>query len=98
VESKAQQVKADALTDLPTRIAVADALTRIQHPTKDAVTLITHGGLQGRQVTVPNCRKALQFLMSLGDEASEARDLWRTSIQSRFQMATDFKELQNSMQ
>jgi len=93
VKSKAQQVKADALTDLPTRIAVADALTRIQHPTLDAITLITDGGLQGRQVTVPNCKKALKFLTSLGEEASQARNIWLTGIQSKFQLATDFKEL-----
>jgi len=90
VSSAANKVKSDVLTNLPTRIAVAEALvsTNIGTP-GDAATLIVDGGLDGRMASIKNCRLALKCITKLGDSTTDARDVWISKVKERFPQVTD---------
>jgi hypothetical protein len=86
-----QQTKQEPLASLDTRIEVAKALVKTNTASvSDAASLIVNGGLSGRGVTVTSCRKALNTLKSLGDEASNATATWISMVMERFPLLKDF--------
>ena len=80
---------ADTMTNLPTRVAVANALMLVKKAfAEDAAKLILEGGLDGRGVNVETCRQALAALKSLG--ATDAVGKWTAAVMERFPLLKDF--------
>ena len=80
---------ADTMTNLPTRVAVANALMLVKKASaEDAAKLILEGGLDGRGVNVETCRQALAALKSLG--ATDAVGKWTAAVMERFPLLKDF--------
>ena len=68
-------IKKNPLTDLPMRVAVMKALITTNTGTlKDAISLVMDGGLDGKKVSISNCKKAIQCFDSLGKDAKDAKD------------------------
>lgn len=84
-------VKNDNLTDLPMRLAVAKAsvLTKTASIV-DVASLITIEGLKGRKVSVANCRKAIEFLNSLGEDAHGVKSCWISKVKEKYPLVNNF--------
>jgi len=81
-------VQNNPLTDLPTRVAVAEALiTANIEPVESASQLILDGGMNGRQVTIDSCRDTLTFFVKLGEDALPVKKLWLAQVKERFPLA-----------
>ena len=81
-------VKADPLSSLPMRTAVAKAMVSSNVGTKsEAASLILDSKLSGRCVSVETCQEALKFMESLGKEGSAGKDQLLILILSKFPFA-----------
>lgn len=86
------RVKNHSLTDLPTRVAVMKALVLSKTGTvEDATSLLLNGGLEGRKVSVVNCRKAIKCLTLLGGDLDDAKKQWITQVKAKFPLAKDLE-------
>jgi len=85
IDQAVSNIRKEPLTDLPLRTAVVKAIADTKHGSiKDALPLITDGGVDSRKVTVESCLDALDLLKSLGADASDAVKQWTESVQKRF--------------
>jgi len=88
VESVAASAKSDALTPLPTRVAIAKLLVDTKSGVAaDACAIITDGGVNARNVTVESCRQAANVLKSIGD--ASVVDNWTASVKKRFPLLSE---------
>jgi hypothetical protein len=79
-----------ALTSLPTRIAVAEALVLVgKASAADAAKVIIEGGIDGRSANVETCKAASAALKTLN--ASEACAKWDTIVKARFPLLKDLQ-------
>ena len=86
VSSKAEAVRADKVTPLPLRIAVANAMVRTEVASAaDAAKIILDGGIDSRAVSVETCREALVALRTFG--ASDGATKWLEITKARFPLA-----------
>ena len=86
------RVRNDSLTDLPTRVAVMKALLLSNTgAAEDAVSLVLDGGLDGREVSVVNCRKAISCLKSFGNSVKEAKECFISKVQDKFPLAKELE-------
>mmetsp|Transcript_12430 Transcript_12430/g.15558 ORF Transcript_12430/g.15558 Transcript_12430/m.15558 type:complete len:906 (-) Transcript_12430:163-2880(-) len=93
VTSTATTIKSNPLSSLPARVAAAKALinTTTQQSVTVATALITQGGMDGREVSVDNCQKALEALKSFGEEAEGAVKEWIEMVKARYPLATNIQ-------
>lgn len=85
IKSATTKIRENPLTDLPMRTAVVKAVTDANiEPIKNAVVLITDGGMDSRKVSVETSRAALDLLRILGTDAEKAANRWTDAIQKRF--------------
>lgn len=92
VQSAVDDVKADSLSSLPRRIAVARALLSMNDvgfTDADASSLVLDSKLNVRGVTIETCLEALQFMESLGKEGGDAKERMMKLIMDKFPFATD---------
>lgn len=88
INKAASKIREMPLTDLPMRTAVVKAIADTKHGSlKEALPLITDGGIDSRNVTVETSLEALNLLSSLGAEADDATKQWTDTVQSRFPIA-----------
>ena len=86
------RVRNDPLTDLPMRVAVMKALLLSNTGTPEAATsLILDGGLEGRKVSVANCRKAISCLNSFGESVEEAKECFISKLKDKFPLAKELE-------
>lgn len=91
VKDSVASVQSDATTSLPLRVAVAQALARVEPGSVlQACEVITKGGITSRFVTVETCRVALATLQNFGVQAIPAVEDWTAQIKSRFPLLTDW--------
>jgi len=84
-------VKNNPLTGLSMRISVMKALLQTKTGTiADATSLILNGGMDGREVSVTQCRKVLTFLNTYGKDLDEARSIWIDKVKERFPLIKNF--------
>jgi len=93
--STVEGVKADEMTDLPLRVAVARAMLVAgsgSNVALDASSLILDSKLNVRCVTVETCREALKFTESIGTtkEGGKVKELLMGLIMTKFPFAKDF--------
>jgi len=93
--STVEGVKADEMTDLPMRVAVARAMLVAgsgSNVALDASSLILDSKLNVRCVTVETCREALKFTESIGTtkEGGKVKELLMGLIMTKFPFAKDF--------
>lgn len=91
VQNAVNDLKADSLSSLPMRIAVARAMlsTNLGSST-EASSLILNSELKGRGVTIETCREALAFMESLGTaEGDEYKNQMMKLIMAKFPFAKD---------
>jgi NMDA receptor-regulated protein 1 len=85
VKDAAALIRNNPITGLPTRTAVVKALTDANiESIRDAVSLITNGGMEARDVSVATCLAALDLLKSFGAEAADATKEWQDAVRRRF--------------
>lgn len=85
IDHAVSKIRNEPLADLPFRTAVVEAFADTKHGSvKDALPLITEGGIDSRNVTVETCLDALNLLKSFGADAFDAVKQWTESVQTRF--------------
>lgn len=90
VKLNVEKVKADSLTSLPMRVAVARAMLSTEPSQVEAAAeLVLSCKLNARGVSVENCREALKFMESLG-ESNKYMEKMMTLIMVKFPFAKDF--------
>eukprot|EP00581_Thalassiosira_minuscula_P017759 CAMPEP_0183722740 /NCGR_PEP_ID=MMETSP0737-20130205/14604_1 /TAXON_ID=385413 /ORGANISM="Thalassiosira miniscula, Strain CCMP1093" /LENGTH=974 /DNA_ID=CAMNT_0025952969 /DNA_START=188 /DNA_END=3112 /DNA_ORIENTATION=+ len=88
ISSAAEKVKADALSSLPLRIAVARAMLETKVGSSgEAAALVLDSKLNVRCVTVETCREALQFMELTGDKHN--KEQMKQLIDAKFPFAKD---------
>jgi NMDA receptor-regulated protein 1 len=88
IKSASAKIREHPLTDLPMRTAVVKAIADSKSaPIKDAVSLITDGGMDARKVSVDTCHAALDLLKNLGPDAADATNRWTEAIHKHFPQA-----------
>jgi hypothetical protein len=90
VKAAASNVRDNARTDLPTRVAVAKALVKTKTSSvADASAVIVNGGISSTKVTVETCRDALNALKAFGNESDGAVKQWIADVQGRFPLISN---------
>jgi peptide alpha-N-acetyltransferase len=90
VKAAASNVRDNARTDLPTRLAVAKALVETKTSSvADASAVIVNGGISSTKVTVETCRDALKALKAFGNESDGAVKQWIADVQGRFPLISN---------
>jgi len=85
ISSEAAKAKADPLTALSMKIAIANAMVSSKTGSvADAASLIVDCGLDGRGVTAEICQAALKSLDTFGKEAVSAKETWAKNAEVRF--------------
>lgn len=91
VTGLARDARADPLTSLPLRVAIAQALASTKsEPPESAAKLIVEGGMKSRGVTFEACRAALSALESFGKDASVLAVQWTSAVKDHFPLAKNF--------
>jgi hypothetical protein len=81
-------VKADSLSCLPMRIAVARAMLAANLGcSTEAASLILSSKLNVRGVTVESCREALAFIDALGPDGNDSKNQMMMLITTKFPFA-----------
>jgi hypothetical protein len=90
VKAAASNVRDNARTDLPMRIAVAKALVETKTSSvADASAVIINGGISSTKVTVETCRDALGAMKAFGKESDGAVKQWIADVQGRFPLISN---------
>jgi len=88
IDMTVSKILEDPLTDLPMRTAVVKVIAESKPGSlKDALLLITKGGIDSRKVTVETCLAALNLLKDLGVEAADSSKEWSQAVRNRFPSA-----------
>jgi hypothetical protein len=88
VAEAADRARKDATTDLPTRVAIAQALAKTSPSSTDAAaSIIVDGGVHTMGVSVETSRQALAALKGLKAEAATKQ--WITAVKERFPLLSD---------
>jgi peptide alpha-N-acetyltransferase len=88
VAEAADRARKDATTDLPSRVAIAQALAKTSPSSTDAAaSIIVNGGVNTMGVSVETCRQALAALKSLKAEAATKE--WIIAVKERFPLLSD---------
>jgi peptide alpha-N-acetyltransferase len=90
IADAAEQARKNKVTTLSLRIAIADALFKMNPASSvdSATAIIVDGGIDSRDVNVDTCRAALKMLKSFGSGLTEQ---WISSVRSRFPRITEFR-------
>lgn len=90
IQSAFRTVKADPLSSLPLRIAVAKAMISADIGTSnDSLSLILDSKLAGRGVTINSCLEALQFIKSVGSDTAAREEQWKMLVTAKFPFVKD---------
>ena len=90
VSEVSNQVKLETTSNLPTRIAIAQSIMKVDPSSvEEAARIIVDGGVNCRGASVDSCRTATKVLQDLGDGADAATKQWIAIVKERFPLMTD---------
>eukprot|EP00980_Cylindrotheca_fusiformis_P005774 scaffold1203_cov117-Cylindrotheca_fusiformis.AAC.13 len=88
ISEAAEQAKSNRRTSLPLRTAIAEAMVKTNPSSVNAASaLVVDGGIDGTDVSVESCRKALAVLKGFRSASVEK---WQSTVLGRFPRIEEF--------